>query len=243
MLDIKEVPLTKEHYDRIFEVERDSRYPLIDQFEKNWGYAIDREKLEAAARVLACPMKINPPNWQHGRIIYTVVRSLLRRFQRQNVHMVDVGTAKGFSALIMLWAAIDADTHPLIYSCDVIDPDARMRRNTVAEVDGFKTLYEILAPWPEALTSEINFKQLAGTTLLSQSNDRVHFAFVDGKHNYINVYNEANILQRRQQSGDITIFDDAQIPGVRQAVEAVEGYQKDYISANAHRKYCIATRL
>lgn len=233
----------KEHYDRIFEAERDTHYPLIDRFEKNWGFAINRERLEGAARVLACPMKINPPNWQHGRIIYAVLRSLLRRVsgEVEPINLIDIGTAKGFSALVMLWATQDAGVSAAITSCDVIDPEAKVRRNTVAEVDGLKTLYEILAPWPEH--AAIQFKQLAGATTLAQSNDRVQFAFIDGKHNFTHVSNEASILKQRQHSGDIAIFDDVQIDGVRQAVERLDGYQKDYMSANAHRTYCIATRL
>ena len=61
--------------------------------------------VEAAARVLACPLKANPPNWQHGRVLYAGYRAYLAGLQRR-VLLLDIGTAKGFSAAAMsnrLW--------------------------------------------------------------------------------------------------------------------------------------------
>jgi len=240
MEGVKTVPLTKDHYDVIFREECHSKYPVIDTFEKNWGYKLATDRLEGAARVLACPMKVNPPNWQHGRIIYTVLRKYLRRFPDETVTLVDIGTAKGFSALVMKWAVMDARAKANIVSVDVIDPEARVRRNTVAEVGGLKTLRETLAEWPESET--ISFQQLGGSTYLAGHRGRINFAFVDGKHRYDAVRVEGGILRMKQESGDVTIYDDVQIPGVAQAVDELKGYAKDFIAVNALRRYCIATR-
>jgi predicted O-methyltransferase YrrM len=237
---VKTVPLTEEHYRRIWEEEKHNGYPAIDRLEKHWGYAVERGRLEEAARVLACPFKVHAPNWQHGRVIYTVASVYLSNIIGQ-VHMLDIGTAKGFSALMMRWAADDAVASVRINSVDVIGPGDRVRRNTVAEVGELKTLGEILEPWKEEAEG-INFHQATGVSFLSEYTGRVHFAFVDGKHRYESVRMEGALLHMKQESGDVAIFDDVQIEGVAKAVDELRGYEKCFIAANDERRYCIATR-
>lgn len=241
MQEVKRLQANSDAYQEAFEAERKVRYPIITLFEGNWGYKIDKKRLEAAARVLACPVKVNPPNWQHGRIIYTMLCKYLRSYVGERPLLIDIGTAKGFSALMMKWASDDAGVKCTIRSTDVIDPEARVPRNTVADCDGPKTLYEILEPWPES--KDIEFFQLGGATMMSQNSDRINFAFVDGKHKYDSVKVESGILRIRQKKGDMILFDDVHIPGVAQAVEELRDYQKDFIAVNAHRRYCIAERL
>jgi hypothetical protein len=131
-------PPTVADYDRIFEAERLNEYPMVDAFEQRMGFALDRQRLEDAARVLACPLKDNPPNWQHGRVLYalTVGRG---RSVAEPLNMLDIGTAKSFSALCLLWGRGAAPDGVWVgsggvTSVDVLDPLARVRRNTVAEV-------------------------------------------------------------------------------------------------------------
>jgi hypothetical protein len=52
-------------FDLLFEAERMNEHPTIDALEHRMGEAVDRDRLEAAARVLACPVKRIGPNWQH----------------------------------------------------------------------------------------------------------------------------------------------------------------------------------
>ena len=51
---------TAADYARIFDEERQHVYPVIDAVEQACGVAIDRGRLEAAARVLACPLQGAP---------------------------------------------------------------------------------------------------------------------------------------------------------------------------------------
>src|SRR5262245_9408863 len=121
-----------DEYEAAFRKECDQSYPVVDALEKRYGYAIDRTKLNIAAHVLACPLKKNPPNWQHGRILYALTRHYLQG--QIDVSLLDVGTAKGFSALCLLWSLRDTDILGSVTSVDVIDPLARVKRNTVAEI-------------------------------------------------------------------------------------------------------------
>lgn len=240
---MKTLVATSVEYQRIFDAERTQVYQAVSELEDRMGCAILDDRLLDAARVLACPLKDNPPNWQHGRVLYAVARNYFaHHLSSEPFRMLDIGTAKGFSALCVEWARRDAGVAGAVYSVDVLDPDARVRRNTVAEVDGFKTLHETLAPWPEALS--IHFEQSTGIDWLKRSTlPRVHLAFVDGKHTGEAVSIEAQLLAAKQQPGDVVVFDDAQIPGVAMAIESAQkSYVLEHLTIKPGRTYVIARR-
>ena len=227
-------------YERIFEAERLVHYPVVDAFEERMGAAIARHKLEDAARVLACPLKTNPPNWQHGRVLYAWARAYAERLTDRSVRVLDIGTAKGFSALCLLWAFQDAGCQGHFHSLDVLDPLGRVRRNTVVEHDGFKTLAETLAPWPEAML--IQFHQSTGLAWLMSNTLAINCAFIDGKHDGDVVLKEGKLIADRQESGDVVMFDDVHIPGVARAVSMLDCFDVEYLEVKPERKYAIGVR-
>jgi predicted O-methyltransferase YrrM len=228
-------------YARIFAEECAQTYPAVDAFEQAMGYAIDRSKLESAARVLACPLKTNPPNWQHGRVLYAVARQYFESLPKETwISTLDIGTAKAFSALCVQWALNDSGRQGQVVSVDVINPRGVQSRNTVAELDGPVTLYQILEPWPEA--DSIEFCHCTGIDYLRQGFSRRHFAFVDGKHSGEVVAQEAALLAKRQEPGDLVVFDDVHIPDVAKAVAETKGYDLTYLTAKPGRQYAIARR-
>jgi len=230
----------KEAYDTAYTREVERTYSAVNAFEAQTGYALEPERYLSAARVLACPLKVNPPNWQHGRVLYALTRHYLKDCTGP-VELLDIGTAKGYSALCLLWALQDAKCHGRVTSVDVIDPHGTERRNTVAECDGPKTLAEILAPWPEA--QKIDFLKSTGQKWLTENVRRIHVAFVDGKHSYDAVSWEAALLSERQQSGDLVVFDDVQIPEVHMAVLGLQSYTVKYLDVIPKKRvYAIARR-
>jgi hypothetical protein len=242
--------VSAETYQRIFELERRQSYPMVDEFEHRMGFAVDRERVESAARVLSCPFKAVVPNWQHGRVLYAAVRNYLQGLAwaqdvdnepRDVVRTLDIGTAKGYSALCVRMACEDAGFIAESFSVDVLPPDARVRRNTPAEVLGLKTLADIVAPFEEA--SRITFIQMTGVEWLTEYPGRVHIAFVDGKHSGAVVKQEGLLLTERQQSGDLTMFDDVHIPDVGKAVDSLATfYDLERLQILPRRAYAIGRR-
>lgn len=230
---------TERDYARIFEAECRQTYPAVEAFERECGVSLNRYRLEPAARVLACPFKAHAPNWQHGRVLYALVSRYLGGCADPHVALLDVGTAKGFSALCLLWALADAGREGSVTSVDVLDPDARVRRNTVAEVDGYKSLAEILSPWPEA--QDIRFIKGTGVQAI-QEFTRIHVAYLDGKHTFDAVSDEIALLAKRQQPGDLIVWDDAQIDGVARAIAGATAYAVRYLDVLPHRRYAMGTR-
>ena len=234
--------LTRDAYESAFAEESHRVYPAVDALERSTGFALEPSRYLPAAKVLACPVKTNPPNWQHGRVLYAVARKYLDGFPNSHpVTTLDIGTAKGFSALCVRWAADDDGANATSFSVDVIPPEARVSRNTIAEVDGLKTLPEILEPWPEA--QYITFVKSTGIDWLMAHSERVNIAFVDGKHSGDVVYREGLLLSARQESGDVVVFDDVHIPDVWIAVDSLAGfYDIERLQILPKRAYAIARR-
>jgi hypothetical protein len=231
---------TAADYQRVFEVERQQVYPVIDAFEATCGFALDRAKLEAAARVLACPIKKSAPHWQHGRVIYAAARRRLVAHPGP-VMLLDIGSAKGFSALCLQWAADDADAAAAVVSLDVIDPAGKVYRNTVAEQDGPLTLAETLAAWPESM--RVEFRQSTGVAWLTEHDSPIAVALVDGKHSFEIVKKEGALLAKRQWAGDVAIFDDIHIAGVANAVTQLQDrYDFEYLRPLPNRAYAVGVR-
>lgn len=237
------LPKTAADYHRAFTAECARDYPAVSDFEERAGFAVDRARLEAAARVLACPIKANPPSWQHGRVLYAAARRALKDNPAPGGIFLDIGTAKGFSAVVMTWAIADAGARHHVLSVDVVAPDARVPRNSVLEVtEGLKTVHEFTAPFARG---SIEFHGCGSVLLLQRlqpGGERVRFAFVDGKHSYEAVHAEIRLLSVLQRSGDVIVFDDLQIPGIGEAVAELRGYTVDFVRADKLRAYAVAVR-
>lgn len=232
--------ITPQAYALAFAREQMMLYPMVDAIEQDCGYALERARYEPAAAILACPVKVNPPNWQHGRVLYALTRHYLAG-GTEPVSLLDIGTAKGYSALCLHWALVDSGRPGRVTSVDVIEPHGRVQRNTSADIEGKKTLYEILAPFPEH--EGITFLQSTGVDWLQKHPDRVHVAFVDGKHDAFVVRAEGRLLAKRQQAGDLVVFDDVHIGDIHAAVMTLnDRYRIRYVEVLPNRAYAIATR-
>lgn len=230
-------------YRAAFQAARYLEYPAIDAIERKYDHKINRDRLESAARILACPLKDNPPHWQHGRVIYAVTRAYLSGRLAQPITLLDVGTAKGFSALCLQWALNDSplNQYGAVVSVDVLDPLGTERRNSVLECDGPKTLAQFLEPWPEA--QRITFVKSTGVEWLKRHPARVNVAFLDGKHKGEEVFKEGKLLAEHQERGDLAIFDDVQMDGVALAVEGLrKWFDAEIVPCCRYRTYAIGVR-
>jgi hypothetical protein len=239
-----------EAYAAAFEAERVIEYPVMDALEERYGYKIDRDLLERMARVLACPLKRNPCNWQHGRLVYALARHRLA----QNAFgciFLDIGTAKGFSALCMAWAAWDAKNFPRwIVSYDVIDPVSPEPRNSVMDGQVKTGIWDYVRGFlpPDAHGAEdsgIAFARVGDANSAHWLQDHIGFAFIDGAHTYEGVKADIELVTARQKPGDIILFDDFNLPPVESAVcgNLPSVYNIDPIDLKLGRAYAIATRV
>lgn len=235
----------REAYLAAFGKESQVDYPGVTELETRLGYRAPREALLEAARDLACPLKVNPPNWQHGRVLYAHLRAYLAE-ERQHGQVVDIGTAKGYSAVVMAWALRDGGREVLpLYSIDIVDPFDRVARNSLAELEGLKTVPELATPHLHGapMPSFRGGGSIAWLKNAVAGHRRIGFAFVDGKHHPQVVRDEIELLARCQVPGDRCIFDDMQIEGLRQQVRRQKHYSCEFLEVLPKRSYAIGVRL
>jgi predicted O-methyltransferase YrrM len=214
-----------ELYEQRFASEQEREYPEVDRCMLRYKLTEpETGNFLLAARTLACPVKENPPCWQHGRLVHGLaVEACARAKANRLPHftLMDIGTAKGFSALMMQWALdFSGVMGGKVISTDVIDPYDKVRRNTVAEAlaGRWLTLRETLQPWPES--EPIVFWGAEGVEALRQLKEavaKIPFAFVDGKHTHEAVSKELGLIAGMQSRGDVILIDDLQVQGVRRA--------------------------
>lgn len=220
----------REAYAQAFEDEANRVYPEVDNFEQG----LTCPMLLAMARVLACPVKVNPPNWQHGRILYAALVRYIRAYPQSYYNFVDIGTAKGFSAMVMEKASFEANAPGRIDSIDIVDPFAKVRRNSVNECEGkVFTVPEFVNPFRKPTGPFLMSLHGGGSQeyFAKLAPPRIHAAFVDGKHTFEAVMFEADQIAKRQTYGDLMILDDAQIAPVGAATHSIRTHTFQMIRA------------
>ena len=162
----------------------------------------------------------------HGFVLYISLKSYILKYQEKNqeneetqeknkpITIIETGTAKGFSSLIMAKTLEEMNQEGTIHTIDIIPPDKPIIRNTIDDLNKYpKTLYEILEPEPykKLYQKYIKFHHGDSKDIITEiinTNTRVNFAFLDAHHTYINLTNELNLIIPHQNPEDIIICDD-----------------------------------
>lgn len=239
---------TRENYIKIFENIRSKSYPTIDEFEEKNGFKIDKQFLDELALKTQITIKKSENNYQHGRVLYSVLCDYISNKNINSLNIFEVGTARGFSSLCMSKALKDSKINGNIFTCDIIPHNKKIFWNCILDHDNKKkTRFEIIGKWTN-LIDKINF--FHGTCKEAQEKHnfgRINFAFIDAQHEYDDVKIEFDFISSHQEKDDIIIFDDIQekFPGVKLLIDEIESY-KNYrvlkLFSTSERGYAICRK-
>jgi predicted O-methyltransferase YrrM len=191
--------------------------------------------------------------YEHGRVLYSTLSAYLHDHPASSpntrITILETGTARGFSSLCMAKALKDQLRPGLIITFDVLPHRKKMYWNCVDDWDGPKTRAELLEPWRDLIEDYVIFHQ--GDTRLELPKiqaERIHFAFLDGSHDYKDLMFEFEQIRQRQLPGDIVVYDDytpEKFPGVVKAVDEIchnHEYHTIKLQFNTMRGYVIAIK-
>lgn len=220
--------------------------PDVDLIERDSGFAVDRWWLSELALQTQVTFKESGPNYAHGRLIYSLLRQRLKDWPRgQPATVLDIGTARGFSALTASRAALDSGVSLSIISLDTVSHTQVRYWGTVADLDGRPRSREaLIALYPES--QGVTFVGQSSRIFLSSAVlARCPFAFIDGAHTYGAVRFELEQIAQRQRAGDMLLLDDAssEYPGVVKAADRMGQYRHTTIAAGGRRVLRLMTRL
>ena len=150
---------------------------------------------------------------EHGLLLYKLAcRSI--EFGSQFVGL-DIGTARGFSAMSIARALMDAGTDGCVYTVDVIDHeeprDWHIAKQRDDELKGAQpmTRSQIWQRWfakESALVSPIKGRSLE--ILDAWPHGQIDLAFLDGSHSYSDVKGELELLDSLMAPRCVIVMDD-----------------------------------
>ena len=150
----------------------------------------------------------------HGLLLYKLIS---KRFAstRQSVVLLDVGTARGFSAIAMAKAMMDADLRGELYTIDIIGQDeSRDWHVTKQQHDeplvGIEIARsEIWCQWYKEEAELIHsITGKSSEVLAAWSHGDITFAFIDGEHTYNAVKTDLEMLDTLMAEGGQIVLDD-----------------------------------
>jgi predicted O-methyltransferase YrrM len=245
----KKVKADKETYLRLWEDAKSKNFPEIDTIEKTFGYAISPEFLHQLALHTQVVIKKSSINYQHGRLLYAILSKLISETDADSFNIVETGTAMGFSSLCMAKALQDKNANGKILTFDVLPHQKKIYWNCIDDLEGKKTRVELLMNYTDLCIRYIIFHQ--GNTVTEMSKvymTRIHFAFLDGGHDYHHLKAELKHIMPCQLPGDVILFDDyspPKFPGLAKAVDEMCAdfqYTKELIRADKERSYLLARK-
>lgn len=238
-------------YKSLFHDARKQRYSFIDDWETTIGFAVDPEWLDELAFRTQVTVKSSPLNWQHGRILYSTMRSIIdsRISTGHNFTFFETGTARGFSSVCVAKALVDSGAHGRVITIDSLPNDTAMYWNVATDAEGPATRQQLLESWNEELKRIVFLQGWTSRALRRVGLSEIDFAFLDAQHKYADVLREFEWVADRQLPGGVVLFDDVtpgQFDGVVAAVNSIEeagDYKVERIQASQERGYAIATRM
>ena len=162
---------------------------------------------------------------------------------------METGTSRGFSSLCLSKAINDAQIKGKIVTFDIIPHNQKMYWNIYKDNEGMFTREELLLKWKNELDNIIFIEGWTNTQIEKTGLFRINFAFLDAQHEYENVMQEFNYVNKRQYKNDIIMFDDVtknRFDGVCKAVKEIESlgtYSVEYINSSDNRGYAVARKL
>ena len=150
---------------------------------------------------------------EHGLLLYKLARRL--ESGRQPVTL-DIGTARGFSAIVMARALVDANlSGGSVYSIDVVDHNSQLvwhgaKNETQDPLAGISiSRSEVWSRWfadEAALVTPIHGQ--SHEVLDNWSSGAIHIAFIDGEHTYDAVKRDLILLDRLMTPAGVIVLDD-----------------------------------
>lgn len=163
-------------------------------------------------------------HWWRGPVLYTLVQHYRPR------HVLEIGTGRGYGAVCMAQAALDAGFECTVWTIDVLSPDA-IQPWALDEGDGpavrplsMRTVWNRHVPAP--ITARVRWLTGDSATILrrwrQKGQPRVQLAFIDAGHDLTSVRHDFIGALRIADTRCTFVFDDyTERPGygVREVVD------------------------
>ncbi len=141
-----------EDYLEIFEKAKSQKYPSVDRYISKYNYTVDKDWFDDLALHTQVVKKKSKINYQHGRVLYSILCDYTSKNLDNNITIFESGTARGFSSICMSKALNDCKTKGKIFTVDIIPHNTKMYWNNIDDhLIGKVTRLELLKNWKKEL--------------------------------------------------------------------------------------------
>lgn len=175
----------------------------------NSNFTINEKKfINKLGYLTQVSIKKSAINFYHGYLLAYYIKNIVHN-SSDKFSVLETGTAKGFSSIIMSKFISNLKINFQIYTIDLIPNNQKIYWNSVTDhICGKITREQLLSKYKKE-QRYIKFLKGNSIKLLKKLNlERINFAFLDGSHKYDDVKFEFKYINKRNKSGDIIFFDD-----------------------------------
>ena len=239
----------KNYYIKLYKKIKNNKYPVIDEYENNTGYKINKNWLDNLAFKTQITKKNSPLCYQHGRVLYSSLCSYINKNKIDEIFIIETGTARAFSSLCMAKALEDLGKSGKIITIDKLPHNKSIYWNCYETVTENKTRKQIISKWKKLAVKYIIFIQSDSKSILKKIFiPRVNFAFLDACHSSEDIKIEAQYVAAYQKKGDMLVFDDYSMllfPDLKKSIDLFcikYKYSMQEIKINEYRSYLLAIK-
>ena len=196
---------------------------ILNDLLADFGYLYSKDEIDYIALHLQISIKPSKPNYIHGYVLTSALFKYVKDHSNLDICILETGTARGFSSIIMATVLDEFRVNGCIYTLDNVNTFDKCYLS--CKLNRKISLNECIQPWNDVSNKYINF--INGNSRermkhLKSKFERIHFAFLDGSHDYDDVKYELDYVNNKQLSGDVIVCDDytpTQFPGICQAID------------------------
>jgi predicted O-methyltransferase YrrM len=251
IFNLFKIPLaSKKKYQSLHIDAQNKNYQKVDEFEKKYNFKINKIWFEKLALHTQVVVKKSEINYQHGRLLYTLLMDYINK-RKENLEFCQIfetGTARGFSSICLSKALSDSNINGNIATVDVLPHKKKMIWNCIDDCYNFVSREDIVSRWQKEIKN-ITFYEGKSSEIMKNLNlKKIHFAFLDAHHIASEVMNEYNFVKSKQTKGDVIFFDDVTpnlYPGVVDALNIIiqsRDYAVEFLYVSEERQYAIARK-
>jgi hypothetical protein len=236
-----------EKFDVLFQTAKENYSKEIGDLFNKFGNESDKKFIEKLAYYTQLVIKKTPPNFNHGFLLYYALSKYLSSItKKDSLFLLDIGTARGFSSLVMSYVLQEKNFNAAIISIDKISHTKKVKWNSILDREFGISRKDIVERFRES--ARVIFLKGKSKNILNNLNlPRVNFAFVDGDHRWGSLKTEIVYLMNNQKQGDVFLFDDYTpkiYPGVSKAVNFLKGaYSIEIFGDVSARGYALLTKI
>ena len=200
----------------------------LNEIKEYFGFLYDKDEMNDLGLKLQITNKGpsgSKPMYLHGYVISSALHKYINDHRYSNLTILETGTARGFSDIVMAKMLENNNLQGKIHTLDIIPHNTPEFSNCLkaAQLKEKISREKCLEEWKNLCDKYIIFHVGDSNKILEKLNlERIHFAFLDGHHDYNYVKNELNYVRDKQKSGDIIVCDDytkTQCPEICKAVD------------------------